>query len=372
MKKFTKIKTNHTPILLAGLISVAAYLLRLFLFSTSAFHISGDGIQGTRIMTEAIHVIREYCQQNQIPIDETVDPNRTGLIGLKHSEIATSLGFPETKRTTTNPYLAGLMVHLFLKAGVQKGDTVVISGSGSFPALYIASMCAAEAMSVRPVSMISLGSSSYGATRLDFNLLHIVDVLYREHIFSVRPVIVSLGGEKDIGLGFIRDTNKKLMQQISDSGIHFVYEPNLIKNITARLSFLKNQMNVKKIAAFVNIGGSYSNLGTSALILKVKPGLNKALSLPDESERGLLFEMASRGIPCIHLLHIRGLVQQYGLPWDPVPLPEVSDRTLLHQSSPDSSGTFILAGIYFGLLIVLFFYRRIRVIFIKDQSCNIS
>jgi len=192
--------------------------------------------------------------------------------------------------------------------------------------------------------------------------------LYREHIISSRPVIVSLGGEKDIGLDFTRDTREKLIQQISKSGIQFVYEPDLIKNRTARFTLLKNQVNVKTITAFVNIGGSYSNLGTSAMVLKVNPGLNEALSLPDESERGMLFEMASLGIPCIHLLHIRGLVQQYGLPWDPVPLPEVSDRRLLRQSSPDSAGPFILAGIYFGLLLVLLFYRRITTIFIKDPK----
>ncbi|MCK4762169.1 MAG: hypothetical protein KAW12_08230 [Candidatus Aminicenantes bacterium] len=56
-------------------------------------------------------------------------------------------------------------------------------------------------------------------------------------------------------------------------------------------------------------------------MLKVKPGLNRELPLPLEKERGVLFEMANRDVPCIHLLFIKGLVRQYGLPWDPVPLP---------------------------------------------------
>jgi hypothetical protein len=31
--------------------------------------------------------------------------------------------------------------------------------------------------------------------------------------------------------------------------------------------------------------------------------------------------MSESGIPVIHLLYVKGLAQQYGLPWDPIPLP---------------------------------------------------
>ena len=55
------------------------------------------------------------------------------------------------------------------------------------------------------------------------------------------------------------------------------------------------------ISAFINTGGSFANMGTNALVLKVKPGLNKKLALPPIEERGVLFEMAARHIPCIHL-----------------------------------------------------------------------
>jgi poly-gamma-glutamate system protein len=43
--------------------------------------------------------------------------------------------------------------------------------------------------------------------------------------------------------------------------------------------------------------------------------------MPAGPTRGLLFEFAARGVPVIHLLHVRGLAKDNGLPYDPVPLP---------------------------------------------------
>jgi poly-gamma-glutamate system protein len=76
-----------------------------------------------------------------------------------------------------------------------------------------------------------------------------------------------------------------------------------------------------RISAFINIGGSHVNLGTSDLALALKPGLNTRMEIPEKPERGVLFEMAAQGIPCIHLLFVKGLAIEYGLPWDPTPLP---------------------------------------------------
>jgi hypothetical protein len=74
----------------------------------------------------------------------TLDPNRTGLIGPPYSELLTTTGQLEAKRTTTNPDVAGLIAHLLRRAGAEAGDTVAIGASASFPALLIASLTAAE------------------------------------------------------------------------------------------------------------------------------------------------------------------------------------------------------------------------------------
>ena len=77
----------------------------------------------------------------------------------------------------------------------------------------------------------------------------------------------------------------------------------------------------RRLSAFVNTGGSYANMGTSSDVLKLRPGVNIGVSLPPEDERGVIFEMDFLDIPVIHLLYIKGLALKYGLPWDPIPLP---------------------------------------------------
>jgi poly-gamma-glutamate system protein len=140
-------------------------------------------------------------------------------------------------------------------------------------------------------------------------------------VFTIQAAAISLGGENDIGQDFGPDIKERLLQQIQRSGILFIYEPDLQKNVAARMKIYQGNSSAGRISAFINIGGNYADLGTSELVLEVKPGLNKQVSLPAKSERGVLFEMAAQEMPCIHLLFIKGLAMKYGLPWDPIPLP---------------------------------------------------
>ena len=54
----------------------------------------------------------------------------------------------------------------------------------------------------------------------------------------------------------------------------------------------------------------------------MSPGLAAFPRLPPAERRGVVFAMAARGVPVIHLLYIKGLCDRYRLPWDPRPLPE--------------------------------------------------
>ncbi len=272
-------------------------------------------------MAKAVAIIGRHCDQAGITIDKTTDPNHTGLIGPEHSGLETSLGNLEAKRTTTNPNFAGLVVHLLRQAGVSAGDTVAIGCSASFPGLLIATLAAARAMDVRPVVILSLGASSYGGTRMRFNLLDIYELLLRERILTASPAAVSLGGEKDIAAEMEADVRERLIRHIKESGIAFIYEPDLRQNVSRRMRIYEQGAGAAGISAFINIGGSHVNLGTSERVLSLKPGLNTRMEIPAEPERGVLFEMAARSIPCIHLLFVKGLAIEYGLPWDPMPLP---------------------------------------------------
>jgi hypothetical protein len=107
------------------------------------------------------------------------------------------------------------------------------------------------------------------------------------------------------------------------------------------------------IQAFVNIGGAWANMGTDAKVLKLNPGLNRIEDLPEPARRGALYEMAARSVPVLHLLFIKGLAQQYGLAWDPVPLPSTGRGQIYQFVKQKHPAFLLLAGLYFVLVIVV-------------------
>ena len=95
-------------------------------------------------------------------------------------------------------------------------------------------------------------------------------------------------------------------------------------------------------------------------ILNVKPGLAKISQFPPEEKQGMVFAMAARKIPVLHLLYIRGLVQHYGLPWDPQPLPRPGEGGIYSKVREKDPVFLFLAGIYLLLVFgILIFQARI-------------
>ena len=270
-----------------------------------------------RLMMEAKERLKSYCQTNSISINQVYDPDRTGLIGEEFTPLTTTIGDLEAKRTSAQPEFAALIVRLLKEAGVEKGDTVAIACSGSFPSLMLASLSAANAMEVHSRIMISLGSSSFGANRIDLTLLDIYRAIEAEELFQSELVGVSPGGEKDIGQGFDQELTDTLLAMIRQYGENLIFEPDLAENVIKRYNLYTNFGEIT-IKAFINCGGSHSSMGLSAESLRLKPGLNFTAKIPGVLSRGLIFEMISRDIPVIHLLYIKGLCIQYNIPWDPV------------------------------------------------------
>lgn len=331
-------------VLAAGVVSLAAWLGLQMIAPRPSIEWSNEMRRAADRMERAIAAVVDYSETAGIPIDESLDPNRTGLIGPELTPLFTTLGQVEAKRTTTNPDVAGLLVHLLRQAGVSAGDTVAIGCSASFPALMIATLTAAEALGAYPVAILSLGASSYGATRPEFNLLDISQLLVRGGIVSTAAAAVSLGGEDDVGAEFDPAVRDRLVGRIRASGIDVVDEPDLRRNVARRMAIYGRP------AAFVNVGGADANLGSSPLVLKVEPGLNTDLAIPAADERGVLFEMAAEGVPVIHLLHIRGLALRYGLPWDPVPLPEPGTTRLRDSAGSRGLRFWLITAAYFAAL----------------------
>ena len=342
---------TDTRILIAG---VASLLVYGALVPGSRYRRLSDSepmLQAARIMSDAMKLVTARRTELRIPEDAVLDPNGTGLLGPEDSELLTTVGDLQAKRTVTNPNVAALIVHLLARAGVGRGETVAVASSGSFPALMLASIAAAQAIGARPVVILSLGASSYGATSARFSLLDIYDVLIRAKICPGPPAAVSLGGENDVGLDFEPGVRESLLREIQASGVPLIREPELAKNVARRAALYAAS---GRVAALINCGGSYSSLGTSASILQLKPGLVMPAEIPSvpPAERGLVQEMAARGIPVIHLLHIRGLALNYGLPWDPVPLPAPGNFNFPGQRR-EGSRFWVVSVAYLTLLCTL-------------------
>jgi|GEM_PF-375293 len=260
-------------------------------------------------------------------MDHTLDVMENRLIGPEWSGITTTLGDLESKRTSLNPNLAALMVHLLDKAGVRKGDTIALGSSGSFPGLLIASLSAARSMNlcVRPV--ISIGSSTYGANDPDFTIWDLYLELLNKHIIDYKPVAISWGGEDDTGSEFNPEIRTRIKASVDSLGIPLIEEKNLVKNRAMRDS-LYFQGRPGSIQAFINTGGGYANLGTSTSILDLRPGLVKRVPRAGPEQQGMIHSMISQGIPVIHLLNLKGLARKYGLPWNPLSRPEISKHSV--------------------------------------------
>ena len=344
---------SPAPIFAAGVVSLIAYALLQLVSSEKTLRYSDEMIEAARIMQRAIVATSEFCDSTGIEIDEVDDPNRTCLVGPEHTELMTTLGHLDAKRTTTDPAMASLMVHLLDLAGVSAGDTIAIGSSASFPALLVATLSAAEALDVYAIPIISLGSSTYGATNLRFNFLDMYTLLLKEGVFVTPPAAISLGGDEDVGRDFDSDLKTELMTQIEASGIRFISEPDLRKNVATRMAVYDGTAAGSRISAFVNAGGSFANLGTSTLALQLQPGLVADISLPPEEQRGVLFEMAARDVPVIHLLFIRGLAMRHGVTWDPIPLSEPGEMPLHFNRSSPSYALWLIGVPYFAVITLL-------------------
>jgi len=311
------------------------------------------------LMTRSHEAIRDCRVANGVGINEEADPNQTGYIGLESSPLTSSLGNLQAKRTTTNPDMAGLLVNLLVRAGAGQGSLVAVGASSSFPALIAATIIAAETLAAKPLVIVSLGSSEWGANVPGFGWLEMAACLREAGIIKNIPVAVSLGGDVDRGLDLVSGTREDLIARIREEKLVLINEPGLEADVEARLKIYRQAAGGKP-SVFVNIGGNWANLGTNARVLELTPGLTRGVFIPPVRERGVIQAMAADGVPVIHLLNVRGLVTRYGLPLDPVPLPEPGSAEIYDQARYGNRVFTAICVVYVMFAIVLAFLCRSR------------
>ena len=279
--------------------------------------------QATQVMARSLEAIRGERARLRLPLDQAVDPNRTGIIGDEFTPLTTSLGEADAKRTSANPAFARVVTFYLQAAGVGRGDVVAVGASGSFPGFVLATLCAARALELEPVIIYSIGSSMYGANLPGFTFVDMLARLRADGVLPYAIAAVSPGGDQDGGAGVLFDEDgETLVAEARRSGLPMVEGGTLAARIQWRLRAYETAARGRPIRAFVNIGGASASFGDTSSSLEVPNGLvSRWPAMPLSPTRGLIFEFAARGVPVIHLLHVRGLAKDNGLPYDPVPLP---------------------------------------------------
>lgn len=319
MARATKGFEKRDGLLVAAAATLIAGYLGLGHFSVETpapWH--DEKLAASRLAQRAMAAVKAEKQVRGIAIDRAADVNDTGMIGLRWSGMTTTLGVLEAKRTATNPDFAAVVVDLLKRCGAKRGDRLAINLSGSFPALGVSALSAAQTLELRPVVIASLGASMWGANDPAFTWLDVEQVLREGGLIRTGMVAVSLGGARDVGKDMDDAVRERLRARIRAANVAFIDEPDFAKNQAQRMAlYLADGLP----ACFINIGGNLASGGAEADSGALRPGLIRS---PDEAGTrigGLMHEFLARKVPVIHLLDLKALAVASGLPYDPVPLP---------------------------------------------------
>lgn len=347
-------KINFIYIFIAFLILISGTILVFKTKKKIELDYRSTQIQASQLMYDCELAIRKYIDQNNIEI-EIEDINNTGLLGPEWSELTTTPGNVDAKRTSLNPNFAALMVHYFNEIGLKKGDKIAIGSSGSFPGLLLAVLSASQIMELESDIILSFGASMHGATRTNLNISTIIKILKNENLVDYNLLAVSPGGKNDYGVGILEDilysgTRDTVLELCKEENVEIIDYNDIEKSINRRIELFGDNPSL-----FINIGGASANLGTSAYTLDFPQGLVvNPPRIPMSKTRGLTYEYANKSIPVLNLLNIRKLANENGLPYDPVPLPKVGLGDVYYKFVYNK--TLILITILLSLTVIIFGY----------------
>ena len=303
-------------------------LCLVYMVSNSKTYINNFNIDkkylAVDIMVESINIIKK--NKSISPSDIYI----TGLIGDANSDITTiqykdSL-ILQSKIATTNPNFSAFIIDLLEESNLEKGDSVAVSMTGSFPGANIAVLSACKALGLNPVIISSLGSSSWGANTINYSWLEIEKKLNDNDILNYQSIGCSIGGENDLGDNLSDDGIELIEEIIAESDVLFINESNLDKNISKKINLFDEIMNY---SAFINIGGNASSLGPGKGKGSIKGGIINPILKDDSSEiyfdnenselfykdfkKSISYHFLDKNIPVINIKNINSLLKDYGV-----------------------------------------------------------
>jgi len=294
-------------------------------------------LNAARAMQAASRVLVAEREVRGLMQGREIDRNRTGMIGSEFTAITTTLGDLAAKRTTTNPDFAAALVRLLAALDLRRGTPVVIIVSGSFVGGNIAAIAAAEALGLPPVVIASLSASMWGATDPQFNWLDMAAVLRAHGVIRARIAAAVLGGDGAVGGGMDAAGVAALRASAARDGVQVIEArplAALIDELLGRVnaSIADAARDETRPGAAINVGGALIGLGSCRESYELPPGLATRSPSCTAGTPGLAMRFAQTGIPLLHVLNIRRLAVEWGLPFDPAPLPAPGNNAAIYGS----------------------------------------
>ena len=315
-------------------------------------------IKAANLMKESMVELKNVRMEAGVFIDDENDPNETGLVGSPFSLITTDEGDLDAKLTTLDPNFSAGMVELMLRMNLQKGDTVAILLTGSMPGANIAVLTAANAMGLIPMVITSVGASQWGANHADFTWLDMESILFNKGLINSRSVAASVGGRNDMGRLLSPAGREIIISNIENYNIPLIRKNRLADNIEERMKLFESFNKITNYSAMINVGGGVASLGTSFNSKLLPAGIiNRSdvvnISIRDGGIEGVLAKFAKKNVPVLHVLNIKSLTEQLGMPFAPIPIPEVGSGVLYAEEKYNiliaTVCLFIVCGLVFGV-----------------------
>ncbi len=350
-KPFIPVIQKTSTLVIMAMIAVVVFAVAFFSRVEIISETYETKVHAAERMAKAMALLKEVRLEKGVFVDIENDPNETGLVGSQFSLTTTDEGDLDAKLTTLDPNFAAAMVELLDQAELQSGDTIAVLLTGSMPGANMAMLIACDAMNIHPVVITSIGASQWGANDPDMTWLDMEKILFDNGLIPTRSIAASIGGRNDQGRLLSPKGRELITDNISEHGMPLIKGESLRENIQKRMAHFGDH-NYK---AVVNVGGGVASLGTSFNLRLLPPGVVYRNDIEAISRKGgiegTVVKFVKQNMPLIHVLNIQKLTENLGMPFAPIPLPEIGLGSLYAIHKYNLNITFICLLIIAGMVI---------------------
>ena len=331
-KAFIPVIQKTSTLVFLSLLALVCLFISLQNRSIEISPLYDSKIKAANLMKQCLQSLKKSRLENSIFIDIENDPNETGIVGVPYSLITTDEGDLDAKLTTLDPNFSAVIVDLLFTAGLEKNDTIAVMLTGSMPGANIALLSACQVMGIHPIIISSIGASQWGANQVDFTWLDMEDILIENKLINSRSVASSIGGRNDMGR-FLSPLGRDLiMESIKNYDLPLIRENRLADNIKKRTDIYNEYHPIDKYDGVVNIGGGVASLGTSFNYRLIPPGIVNSSDIVDIDNssgiEGTFSYFLKKNITGLHILNIKSIIENYNLPFAPIPHPKIGEGVL--------------------------------------------